>query len=132
LDNTAFGQYRIRPIQHSPSTTFAQYSIRPIQHLSNTSFVQYSIRPIQHSPNTAFAQYSICPIQHLPSTAFAQYSICPVQHLPSLHTLHCMCIACPMSSNIKFSFKCNKDGLRNGIISRRKLATASFLHGSSS
>jgi len=54
------------------STAYTEYSIHRVQHTPSTAYTEYSIHHVQDTPSTAYTQYSIHPVQHTPSTAFTQ------------------------------------------------------------
>jgi len=81
---TAYTQYCIHRVQHTPCKAYTKYSIHQVQHTPSTAYTKYSIHQVQHTPSTAYTKYSIHPVQHTPSTAYTQYSIHPVQHSPKI------------------------------------------------
>jgi len=72
---TAYTEYSIHRVQHTPSTAYTEYSIHPVQHTPSTAYTQYNIHPVQHTPSTTYTQYSIHRVQHTPSTAYTEYCI---------------------------------------------------------
>jgi len=69
----------ISPCHHelTLSTAYTEYSIHQIQHTPNPAYTKYSIHQIQHTPNTAYTKYSIHQMQQTPNTASTEYSIHP-------------------------------------------------------
>jgi hypothetical protein len=43
------------------STAYTEYSIHRVQHTPSTAYTEYSIHRVQHTPTTAYTKYSICP-----------------------------------------------------------------------
>jgi len=59
------------------STAYTEYSIHWVQHTPSTAYTEYSIHQIQHTPSIAYTEYSIHRVQHTPSSAYTEYSIHP-------------------------------------------------------
>jgi hypothetical protein len=57
------------------STAYTEYSIHRVQHTPSTAYTEYSIHRVLHTPSTAYTEYSIHRVQHTSSTAYTEYSI---------------------------------------------------------
>jgi len=80
---TAYMEFGIYNVQHTPNTVHNKYSIHQVQCTPSIVYTKYSTHQVQHIPSTAYTKYSIHQVQHTPSTAYTKYGIHQVKHTPS-------------------------------------------------
>jgi hypothetical protein len=67
--STAYTEYRIHPVQHTPSTAYTQYSIHPVQHTPSTACTVCSIHRVQHTLSTVSTPHCLSSL-HFPNYEF--------------------------------------------------------------
>jgi len=78
--STAYNEYSIHQVQHTPRTAYTKYSIHQVQHTPSAAYINYNIDQVQHPVSTASIKYSIHWVQHPPKT------VSPKDWLSSLHS----------------------------------------------
>jgi len=57
------------------STAYTEYCIHRVLHTPSTAYTEYCIHRVLHTPSTAYTEYCIHRVLHTPSTAYTEYCI---------------------------------------------------------
>ena len=85
--STAYTEYSIHRVQHTPGTAYTEYSIHRVQHTPSTAYTEHRIHWVQHSPKIVCLLF-ILTITSWPLNVASASSVPPYKidrHQPALY-----------------------------------------------